>query len=66
MNSASRSLTTLEQRIERLEQRVSDLTRVVERLNQMMVEERHDGHVVETFGRSADHGLPSVNLRLDR
>ena len=66
MSAAQRSQAALEHRVEQLEQHVNDLTLAVERLNQVIVESRRDGHIVEAFGGSDDHALPSVDLRLNR
>ena len=67
MSAASLAHSALERRVQKLEQHADDLTRAVERLNQILLDSRHFGHVVEVFRDSThDGGLPSVDLRVDR
>lgn len=65
MSAASRAQIALEHRVERLEQHVEDLTRAVERLNALVLAQRHDDHVIEAFGSYDGSALPSVDLHLD-
>ena len=66
MSEASRVHHTLERRIVRLEQHVDDLTRAVERLNEALIEDRNDDHVLELFdGHRHDGTLPELGRRVD-
>ena len=67
MTAESRAHTTLQRRIEKLEQHVDDLTRAVERLNEFVLDGRHTDPVVEVYRTAARDGrVPSIDLRGDR